>query len=184
HPRGFSVDPIFPEPSTVLRAAISKSAARQSHGGTIFMRHLHLFKFGETKPTIHGRKRRWRRTKSLGPSLKPRERISKNANRTQGGRSKMIRKFAADLAKTARGGSIPPTESRFSGLDCLAFCYTEVAVNTSFFFVRSIAVTLMLVGLAGCADTLTYSKDSRATGLRLMQEKQYPDAAGAFHNGV
>jgi len=39
-------------------------------------------------------------------------------------------------------------------------------------------------GMVGCADQITYSKDSRERGMMLMQQKEYADAAGAFRNGV
>src|SRR4051812_5720651 len=38
--------------------------------------------------------------------------------------------------------------------------------------------------LVGCADIITYSKDSRKEGLKLYREQQYADAAGAFRNAV
>src|SRR5437868_12530100 len=76
-----------------------------------------------------------------------------------------------------------------TGPDVREFCYMEVAVNISIGSItRLLGLTLVLGGfvavLAGCADTLTYSKDSRAYGLKLMQDKEYADAAGAFRNGV
>lgn len=45
-------------------------------------------------------------------------------------------------------------------------------------------VSLSLGTLTGCADIVTYGKDSRAAGLKLMQQENYPDAAGAFRNAV
>src|SRR5690348_10386207 len=63
------------------------------------------------------------------------------------------------------------------------------SVNTSYSSIaRFVALTLALsgftAGVIGCAETLTYSKDSRAHGLELMQQKEYTDAAAAFRNGV
>lgn len=46
---------------------------------------------------------------------------------------------------------------------------------------------LLIAGLAlvaGCADVVTYSKDSRNEGLRLMRAQEYADAAGAFRNAT
>lgn len=38
--------------------------------------------------------------------------------------------------------------------------------------------------LVGCADTMTFSKDARAQGLKLYSEGNYADAAGAFRSAV
>src|SRR5262249_44757313 len=43
---------------------------------------------------------------------------------------------------------------------------------------------LALTGLVGCADQITYSKDSREAGLIHMQKQEYAEAAGAFRNGT
>ncbi len=54
--------------------------------------------------------------------------------------------------------------------------------------VRSLSTTLLAAGLAiavaGCADVLTYSKDSRDAGLKLYNQGQYELAAGSFQNAV
>ncbi len=53
------------------------------------------------------------------------------------------------------------------------------------FSIRSLTVLALLgATLVGCADIITYSKDSRREGLRLYREQQYADAAGAFRNAV
>lgn len=49
---------------------------------------------------------------------------------------------------------------------------------------RFVSVALLGASLAGCADIVTYSKDSRKEGLKLYHEQQYADAAGAFRNAV
>ncbi|HEX3355577.1 MAG TPA: tetratricopeptide repeat protein [Tepidisphaeraceae bacterium] len=43
---------------------------------------------------------------------------------------------------------------------------------------------LIGVMLVGCADIITYSKDSRKHGLELYNQEQYADAAGAFRNAT
>jgi Tfp pilus assembly protein PilF len=64
-------------------------------------------------------------------------------------------------------------------------CYMEVAVNTSlprsFLF---IVLGAALLATGGCADQITFSNDSRAEGERLMANKDYTAAAGAFRNAV
>ncbi len=47
--------------------------------------------------------------------------------------------------------------------------------------ISAVAVVLFAVG---CADIVTYGKDSRREGLKLYQRQQYADAAGAFRNAV
>lgn len=47
-----------------------------------------------------------------------------------------------------------------------------------------LAAALLLGGLAGCADVVTYSQDARAEGLKLYNQGQYTDAAGSFRNAV
>ena len=49
---------------------------------------------------------------------------------------------------------------------------------------RIISVLFVGITLVGCADIITYSKDSRREGLKLYHEQQYADAAGAFRNAV
>ncbi len=50
---------------------------------------------------------------------------------------------------------------------------------------RSLAAALALgATLVGCADIITYSKDARKEGLKLYNQQQYADAAGAFRNAV
>lgn len=41
-----------------------------------------------------------------------------------------------------------------------------------------------LGGLLGCADAVTYSKDTQHTGMQLYNEGSYPEAAGAFRNAT
>jgi tetratricopeptide (TPR) repeat protein len=81
-----------------------------------------------------------------------------------------------------------PAERMDLGWMPRANCYMEVAVNTSIFRISrylSLSLVALVVGLAaGCADTITFSKDSRAHGLELMKKQQYAEAAGAFRNGV
>jgi len=43
---------------------------------------------------------------------------------------------------------------------------------------------LISLGVAGCADIITYSQDARAEGLKLYRQQQYADAAGAFRNAT
>lgn len=57
----------------------------------------------------------------------------------------------------------------------------EVAVKLAY---RLASIALIGITLAGCADIITYSKDSRKEGLRLYSEQQWADAAGAFRNAV
>lgn len=47
-------------------------------------------------------------------------------------------------------------------------------------------VTLGLAGIfcAGCAEVITYSKDSRAAGIEMYNRQAYADAAGAFRNAT
>jgi len=61
----------------------------------------------------------------------------------------------------------------------------EVAVNASICRVSSriLALALIFAGI-GCADIVTYSKDSREEGLRLLRAQEYADAAGAFRNAT
>jgi tetratricopeptide (TPR) repeat protein len=67
------------------------------------------------------------------------------------------------------------------GQDVLAPLLQEVAV-------KSLASRILIAGAvlfaAGCADVVTYSKDSRNEGLRLMRAQEYADAAGAFRNAT
>jgi tetratricopeptide (TPR) repeat protein len=65
----------------------------------------------------------------------------------------------------------------------------EVAVNPIVSSsVRSLSKTLIAAGLviavAGCSDTLTYSRDSRAAGLTQYNQGHYDLAAGSFQNAV
>lgn len=63
----------------------------------------------------------------------------------------------------------------------------EVAVNRSphrpgSFFTLTLALTALIC--SGCADAITYSRDSQRAGRRLFAEGNYADAAGAFKNSV
>jgi tetratricopeptide (TPR) repeat protein len=65
----------------------------------------------------------------------------------------------------------------------------EVAVNrpiarSSKKYITPVFALLGCLLVGGCADILTYSKDSQAKGLELYREQQYADAAGAFRNAV
>lgn len=53
-------------------------------------------------------------------------------------------------------------------------------------FSLSLTVILSIAGLCvgGCADVMTYSRDSQRAGLKLYAEGNYADAAGAFKNSV
>jgi tetratricopeptide (TPR) repeat protein len=61
------------------------------------------------------------------------------------------------------------------------FRYMEVAVRLAS---RTLSIALIAITLAGCADIITYSKDSRKEGLKLYSEQQWADAAGAFRNAA
>jgi tetratricopeptide (TPR) repeat protein len=69
----------------------------------------------------------------------------------------------------------------------------EVALSLSHLFTRRFraswfrslaAAAVVGATLVGCADIITYSKDSRKEGLKLYHEQQYADAAGAFRNAA
>lgn len=65
----------------------------------------------------------------------------------------------------------------------------EVAVNTSSCsFLRISRTMIVLLGLGlgvvGCADVITYSRDAQREGVRLYRQGNYADAAGAFRNSV
>jgi Tfp pilus assembly protein PilF len=58
---------------------------------------------------------------------------------------------------------------------------------TSFSYRVLVGVPLIagaLVALGGCSDVITYSKESRATGLQLYDQQNYTDASGAFRNAI
>lgn len=52
------------------------------------------------------------------------------------------------------------------------------------FLTRSLAGVAILLGIAGCADVMTYSQDAHHEGLKLYRQGAYADAAGAFRNSV
>ncbi len=54
-------------------------------------------------------------------------------------------------------------------------------MNTS---IRAILSLILLVGIAGCADVITYANDAHDEGLKLYKQGRYADAAGAFRNAV
>jgi tetratricopeptide (TPR) repeat protein len=65
----------------------------------------------------------------------------------------------------------------------------EVAVIPSLYrCVRLAAGVLMTsalaMSLAGCADVVTYAKDSQDRGVKLYNDGNYADAAGAFRNAT
>src|SRR2546430_7647727 len=64
----------------------------------------------------------------------------------------------------------------------MGFRYMEVAVRSS--LQRIVCLAIIGITLVGCADIITYSKDSRREGLKLYHEQQFADAAGAFRNAV
>jgi len=45
-------------------------------------------------------------------------------------------------------------------------------------------VAVALAGIIGCADVVTYSRDSEREGLRMYREGDYANAAGAFRNSA
>ncbi len=47
-----------------------------------------------------------------------------------------------------------------------------------------LAALALIVGVTGCADVVTYSKDAQREGLRLYAEGDYGNAAGAFRNST
>jgi tetratricopeptide (TPR) repeat protein len=50
--------------------------------------------------------------------------------------------------------------------------------------VRWFTLGLLAVATAGCADMMTYSKDSRREGIAMYNRGAYADSAGAFRNAV
>jgi tetratricopeptide (TPR) repeat protein len=60
----------------------------------------------------------------------------------------------------------------------------EVAVNSLLRASSQFLIAGLICAVAGCADVVTYSKDSRNEGLRLMRAQEYADAAGAFRNAT
>ncbi len=65
----------------------------------------------------------------------------------------------------------------------------EVAVNTTLsasfrVLSKSILTAALAVIVTGCAETLTYSRDSREAGIKLYNQGQYDLAAGSFQNAV
>jgi len=58
----------------------------------------------------------------------------------------------------------------------------EVALRLSIH--RIVSLAILGITLVGCADIVTYSKDSRKEGLKLYNQEQYADAAGAFRNAM
>ena len=73
-----------------------------------------------------------------------------------------------------------------------ARCYMEVAVFTSLhrsirFACQAAVLTTITFGLMGCTSdvqVLTYAKQSRMQGIRLYNEGNHADAAGAFRNSI
>jgi len=67
--------------------------------------------------------------------------------------------------------------------------YMEVAVNTTLsasfrILSKSILTAALAVAVTGCAEALTYSRDSREAGIKLYNQGQYDLAAGSFQNAV
>lgn len=65
----------------------------------------------------------------------------------------------------------------------------EVAVITSRFrrfhsIVLALFVAGLLIGSGGCADVVTYAKDSRREGIKYYNQGSYTDAAGSFRNAT
>ena len=52
------------------------------------------------------------------------------------------------------------------------------------FLSKSLVVAALAVAVTGCADALTYSRDSRESGIKLYNQGQYDLAAGSFQNAV
>jgi tetratricopeptide (TPR) repeat protein len=66
----------------------------------------------------------------------------------------------------------------------------EVAVSRSqslsvrFTTLTFVGLTVALMGLSGCADMMTYSRDAQVEGETLYKKGDYANAAGAFRNSV
>ena len=61
----------------------------------------------------------------------------------------------------------------------------RVAHLSGRFFNQKLTSVLLIAGLAGgCADFVTFSKQSHDQGMEYYQQKDYADAAGAFRNAV
>ncbi|HMB94416.1 MAG TPA: tetratricopeptide repeat protein, partial [Tepidisphaeraceae bacterium] len=45
-------------------------------------------------------------------------------------------------------------------------------------------LSLLIGGLAGCADVVTYSYDAQHQGMKLYEQGDYANAAGAFRNST
>jgi Flp pilus assembly protein TadD len=61
--------------------------------------------------------------------------------------------------------------------------YMEVAVNKFLAFSQRTTL-IVLLGVAGCADMVTYSYDAQHQGMKLFNQGDYANAAGAFRNSV
>src|SRR3954465_14626568 len=77
---------------------------------------------------------------------------------------------------------------RASHIKDFAFRYTEVAVIASHRLLSTFTLSALLVapliGSGGCADMVTFSKDSRQKGIQQYAEGNYQDAAGSFQNAI
>jgi tetratricopeptide (TPR) repeat protein len=66
----------------------------------------------------------------------------------------------------------------------------EVAVSRSqslsvrFTTLTFVGLTVALMGLSGCADMMTYSRDAQVEGETLYKKGDYANAAGAFRNSI
>lgn len=52
------------------------------------------------------------------------------------------------------------------------------------FLTKSLFSAALGLGVVGCADVVTYSRDAQREGLKLYKQGNYADAAGAFRNSV
>src|SRR5260221_13474386 len=84
-------------------------------------------------------------------------------------------------------GSLP---KRSEFIKCPQASCMEVAVvaaqlrSLPFGSLRLVTALLAVPLLGGCSGMFTKYEDPQETGLRLYQEKNYPEAAGAFRNAV
>lgn len=63
-------------------------------------------------------------------------------------------------------------------------CFRPLFAGARLAVVRAAVMSGLLVGLAGCADVVTSTKASRSHGMKLYNQEQYTEAAGAFRNAV
>ncbi len=92
--------------------------------------------------------------------------------------------FHPPLARlSVKNGFAPSTRTWMrTGSGVFGASYMEVAMNTSLY--SALIASSLLLGLAGCADQLTDSRGARIEGTRLLADKDYSHAVGAFRNAV